>query len=55
VTVIVAGIIHLLPVRVETQMIAFEPLDCVTAIFLDLALIHSSDRKPMAYTLLDVT
>jgi hypothetical protein len=36
-------------------MIAFEPLDCVTAIFLDLALIHSSDRKPMAYGFPDKT
>jgi hypothetical protein len=54
-TVIVAGIIHLGRVRVETQIIAFEPLRRITAIFFDLALIHSSDRKTVEYWIVGAT
>jgi hypothetical protein len=54
-TVIIAGIIHLGPVRVETQIIAFEPLFWITGILFDLALIHSSDRKTMGYWIMGFT
>jgi hypothetical protein len=55
-TVIIAGIIHLGPVRVETQIIAFEPLCWIIAIFFDLSLIHSADRKTMEYYwIMDIT
>lgn len=45
--VLVAGIIHLRPVGVETKVIVLEPLCWIVTIFFDLALIHSSNRKTM--------
>ena len=48
-TIIVARMVHLGPVRVETQVITLEPLRRIIAKFFNLALIHSSDRKAMEY------
>jgi hypothetical protein len=54
-TVIIAGIIHLGPVRVETQVIVLEPLCGTIAIFFDLALIHSADRETTEYWIMGIT
>jgi hypothetical protein len=48
-TIIVAGMVHLGPVRVETQVITLEALRRIIAKFFNLALIHSSGGKAMEY------
>jgi hypothetical protein len=48
-TIIVARMVHLGPVGLETQVITLEPLCWIIAKFFNLALIHSSDGKAMEY------
>jgi hypothetical protein len=48
-TIIISGMIHLGLVGVVTQIIAFEPLRRITAIFFNLAVIHSTNREAVGY------
>ena len=48
-TLIIARMLHLGPVCVETQAITLEPLRRIIAKYFNLALIHSSDGKAMEY------